>query len=123
MTYRVDENTLSAAAGAATTAAFDFDTQGPPGCARTSWSTLDVLVVDSRNDAGLRFAEVAIDGEPLGDFGTIDVAGSPGAQTWHVTGAELTGDFTLTGRIEVDGAGFVGNEAMRVQATVGCLGA
>lgn len=120
MSYNSTENTLTATAAAATTAVFDFDTQGAPGCARASWGVLDVLVVDSRSDAGLRFTEVAIDGEPLGDFGTIDVAGTPGAQAWHVTGADLAGDFTLTGRIEVGGAGFVGNEAMRVQTTVGC---
>jgi hypothetical protein len=81
---------------------------------------IDLLVVDSRSDAGLRLAGLAFDGAVIGDVGTIDIAGTPGAQTWKLTGADFSTDFVLTGRIEVAGAGFVGNAAMRVQATVAC---
>ena len=51
-----------------------------------------------------------------------DAAGGNGLTSYTTGPLVLGGDFTLTGRIEVDGAGFVGTEAMRVQATVGCLG-
>ena len=119
-TFNPTANTLTATAGA-TTAVFDFATQGAPGCPAESWDVLDVAVADSRADAGLRFTGAEIDGIPIGDFGTVDVEGTPGFQAWHVTGFDLGAGFELTGRIEVDGAGFVGNEAMKVQATAGCL--
>lgn len=116
-----DSLTATATGATTTTSTYDFATQGAAGCPSASWNMLDVLVVDGRTEAGLRFADVTIGGDAIGDFGTIDVAGAPGAQAWHVTGVDLDGEFALSGRIEVDGTGFVGNESMRVQVTAGCL--
>jgi Concanavalin A-like lectin/glucanases superfamily len=82
----------------------------------TPGQSFDVSMAYSSTDNALTAAAGAT--APV--FGAIDVGGTPGSQMWHVTGADLAGDFTLTGRIEIDGAGFVGNEAMRVQATLGC---
>jgi len=123
MTHDAAANTLRATAtGAATaTATFDFNVAGgAPGCAKPLWNALDLLVVDSRTDAGLRVAAVTLDGVALGDIGVSDIAGTPGAQNWNVRGPDFSETFVLTARIEVAGAGFVGNEALRFQATVGC---
>ncbi len=123
MTYDPVAATITATAsgGSPTSVAYDFSADTSPTCPRQAWNTLDLLVVDNRSDAGLRLEAVEIDGTELGDLGAVDVAGSPGAQAWHVTGADLAQGFVLTGTIEVAGAGFVGNEAMRIQATAGCL--
>jgi len=123
MTHDATADTMTATAtGAAIgTAAFDFNVAGgAPGCAKPLWNALDLLVVDSRSDAGLRVAAVTLDGVALGDVGVSDIAGTPGAQNWNVRGPDFSRTFVLTARIEVAGAGFVGNEALRFQATVGC---
>jgi len=114
-------NSFTAAATGAspTTVTYDFDAQGAPGCPRPDWNVLDLLLVDGRSDAGIRVTDVTVSGTPLGDLGTIDVAGTPGAQSWTVTG--VTGDVDVEATIEVGGVGFVGNEALRFEATVGCL--
>jgi hypothetical protein len=123
MQYDAPAGTLTATATGSvpTSVVFDFATPGDRGCPATDWDVLDVLVVDSRADAGVRLADLTVDGTLLGDLGTIDVAGTPGAQAWSVTGADFSQSFDATGRIEIDGAGLVGNEAMRVQFTTGCL--
>jgi len=67
-----------------------------------------------------RAAAVTLDGVALGDIGVSDIAGTSGAQNWNVRGADFSKTFVLNASIEVAGAGFVGNEALRFQATVGC---
>jgi len=123
MVFDATENTLTGTATGATTSSvlYDFDTQGAPGCASANWDVLDLLVVDGRADAGLRVSDLTVGGAPLGDLGQIDIAGTPGAQAWSVTGVDFSQSFTATATIEVGGAGFVGNEGMRFQATTGCL--
>ena len=60
MTHGAATNTMTATAtGATDTATFDFNVAGgSPGCAKPHWNVLDLLVVDSRTDAGLRVAAV-----------------------------------------------------------------
>jgi hypothetical protein len=123
MTYDPIAATIMATSsgGSPTTVTYDFTADTSPTCPRQDWNTLDLLVVDSRTDAGLRLDGLEIDGVELGSVGTADVAGSPGAQAWHITGADIAQGFVPAGTIEIAGAGFVGNEGMRLQATAGCL--
>jgi hypothetical protein len=100
---------------------FDLSTGGAPGCPTTGWNTVDLSVQDQRTDAGIQFLGVQLDGAPLGDFGVLDVGGKAGFQAWTVNQYDFSHAFTLTGTIHVAGTGFVGNEALKVQVTVGCV--
>lgn len=48
------------------------------------------------------------------------VCGVTTKSNWNIRGPDFSQSFVLSARIEVAGAGFVGNEALRFQATVGC---
>ena len=112
-------STTTGTNGANLTFVFDAGANAP-GCPEADWDTLDILVRDSRVDGGLAFTNVELNGIALGDFATPDLAGQPGFQNWTVADYDFTQDFTVTGDIEIVGA-FTGNEAMKVQVSVGCM--
>ncbi|MEO0494047.1 MAG: LamG domain-containing protein [Actinomycetota bacterium] len=98
---------------------WDFDVDGAPGCPVAGWDVLDIAVRDSRTDGGIRLVGLELNDQAIGDLGSVDVAGTPGTTAIHVENVDLSFDWNLTGDIEIAGA-FTGNEAMRVEATVGC---
>jgi hypothetical protein len=98
---------------------FDFDTQGAPDCDPTGWDAMEIFVRDSRTDSGVALQNVVLEGNILGEFGTVDKLGTPGGQYWGVTGFDFSQDFTVTADFVVDG--FTGNESIKVEFNVGCL--
>ena len=90
--------------------AFDFDTDGSPGSDPSTWDAMEIVVRDSRSDSGAALENVMLDAYALGDFATVDKAGTPGWQQWTVTGFDFTQSFTVTADLVVDG--YNGNEAI-----------
>ena len=102
----------------AKTVTYDLDVDDGGGCPVANWDVLKLLVRDSRSDSGVALRNVVLEGNALGDFGTVDVAGQPGGQYWGVFGIDLGQGFSLTADMDVDG--FKGNERMKVEFTAGC---
>ena len=102
---------------------WDFDINGAPGCPVANWKVMDILIADSKTDSGVGLQNVVLGGYPLGNFappdGLPDALGTPGYKNWSVTGFDFSHSFLLTADMVVDG--YIGNEAIKVQFTVGCL--
>lgn len=100
---------------------YDFDDLPPPGCATAQWNALYLLLNDGRDNGGLELNNVVLTpgNFDLGDFGTLDVFGTPGFLEWTVTGYDLTQSFTVSGDLVVQN--YVGNEALQMELLVGCL--
>ena len=98
---------------------FDFDTAGSPGCATAGWDTLEIFIRDSRTDSGVALENVILAGFPLGNFGAVDKAGTPGGSYWTITAFDFSQSFQVTADMIVDG--FYGSESIKVEFNVGCL--
>jgi hypothetical protein len=94
--------------------AYDFDDLLSPGCATTDWNAMDINVVDRRDPFNLRFNNVTLNGNDLGDFG------EEGWNNWTVSGFDFSQSFTLSGDLVVEGV-WEGSETNKLQIMVGCL--
>lgn len=115
----VEHKLTSSITGPAANLAFDFDDLGAPGCPSANWDAMQILVRDSRADSGVALQNVKLGSFTLGNFATVDKAGSPGAKSWVVTGFDFTKSFQVTADLVVDG--YLGNEAIKVELNTGCL--
>ncbi len=101
---------------------------GTPACPISGWNVMNILLRDSVGASltspggGLAFNGVTVNGTPLmgGDLGTVDVAGSPGAQYWTVSMVDFSQPWTVTGNLVTDNWQGGGNEALRLELSVGC---
>ena len=101
-------------AGNTKSLSYDFDDKAVgPKCDVASWDTMDINVVDRQDPFNLRFNNVTLDGNSLGNFG------EEGWKNWTVTGFDFTKSFTLTGDLVVDGT-WTGSETSKLQISVGC---
>jgi hypothetical protein len=107
--------------GGSTSLEYDFDDLLPPGCATAEWNALYILLRDDRDDGGLELNNIVLTpgNFDLGDFGTLDVLGTPGFLEWTVTGYDFTQSFTVSADLVIQN--YVGNEALRMEILVGCL--
>jgi hypothetical protein len=80
---------------------------------------MEILVRDSLTTSGAALENVMLESFDLGDFGTVDKAGTPGWQNWTVTGFDFSQSFQVTADLVVDG--YNGNESIKVEFNVGCL--
>lgn len=89
------------------------------GCLPADWDAMEIFVRDSRTDSGVALQNVMLQSFALGNFGTVDKAGTPGGSNWTVTGFDFSQNFTVTADLVVDG--YNGNESIKVEFNVGCL--
>jgi hypothetical protein len=82
-------------------------------------NSMEILVADDMANSGVALENVMLNGTPLGNFGTVDVAGTPGKGIWMVSGFDFDQDWTVTADMVVDG--FDGEEKMKVEFNVGFL--
>lgn len=98
---------------------FDFDVSGALGCSSADWDAMEILVRDSRTDSGAALQNVTLGSFDLGNFGTVEKAGTPNWQNWTVTNFDFSQSFLVTADLVVDG--YNGNESIKVEFNVGCL--
>jgi len=110
--------TLTPAVDPPVTTTYDLDTDSGGGCAPSAWDTIHLVLVDSRIDSAVSIGNVVVDGFSIGNFGTLDRLGTPGARNWHIARRGLGDGFTVTATLNVDG--YLGNEATKVEFAVGC---
>jgi len=95
----------------------NWDTDNAPSTC-TNWDVLRFTTRDSKDNAGIALKNIMFNATALGDFGVVDVAGTPGFQHWSVTGLDLLNNWTLTGDLDI--SNFNGNESLKTDITLGC---
>ena len=81
---------------------------------------MDILVVDRSDSTAITFENVDLDGNALGNFGSFDVAATPGFQNWTVSDYDFSQPWTISGNLRIQN--FAGSaELNKLQLTVGCL--
>lgn len=102
---------------------YDFDDLAPPGCDPADWNALEIIIRDSRTDGGVALEDVILWNGlgvfGLGDFGNVNVAGTPGFQYWTVTDFDFSKSFEMSAVIDAEN--FNGNEEMKIEFIVGCI--
>lgn len=118
VSYDATEDDLSASIMSPSSSLL-YDFASDWGCDPSGWNAMEIVVRDSRADSGAALENVMLNAIGLGNFGTIDVPGTPGWQSWTVTGFDFSQDWTLTADLKVNG--FTGNESIKVEFGVGCI--
>jgi len=109
--YDSVENLITLTGPAAVSLSWDFDELGSP--ESMEWDALVITLRDSKDNGAVAFENVMLNAEPLGNFGTLEVAGTPGYQHWTVTGVDFTQSFTVTADLLV--VNLTANEALRAE--------
>lgn len=77
------------------------------------WNALLMILTD-RDEGTVLFEDVEMGSEAVGSFS------GTGWNFWTVTDIDLSGDFTLTGTIDLSGS-FSGDEVSKVEIKLGCV--
>ena len=115
MSYNAANHELTLVGPAAVSLLWDTD-NAPATC--TAWDVLRISTRDSVATGGIAFSSIVLNGVPLGNFGTVDVPGTVGWQYWSVVGFNITGNWTLTGNLDV--VNLNSNESLKAEVTLGC---
>jgi hypothetical protein len=100
------------------TVTYDLDTDAGGGCSSSGWDVAHLLILDNRTDSAVNVANLSVDGIALGSYGINDKAGTPGVQNWGIHRSSFGRGFTITADLVVDG--YLGNEAIKVELSLGC---
>lgn len=115
--FDASENKISTSIngpGGSKSSSYDFDDLLSPGCPSADWNAMDINVVDRLAGSDLRFNNVVLNGNSLGNFG------EEGWKNWTVTDFDFSQDFTISGDMVVTGT-WSNAERSKLQIVVGCL--